>query len=128
MRNERRLKLSTLTLTMRRRRSRTLSYFIQDHYSKAKDAFDEAADFLVTMLGKFNKVDTPMREDGTDFSSFEATKLLSSQLSHINLPKFSGEFSKWESFRNSFEALIGSNNKITNMLKLYYLKCVSEVY
>jgi len=29
---------------------RTLSYFEQEHYSKAEDAFDEAADFLVTVL------------------------------------------------------------------------------
>jgi len=63
----------------------------------------------------------------TDFSSFEATKLLSSQLPRIDLPKFSGEFSEWESFHNAFEALIGSNDEITNTLKLYYLKsCVSD--
>jgi len=104
---------------------RTLSYFIRNHYSKAEDAFDEAADFLVTVLGRFNKVGTLIREDGTDFSSFEATKLLSSQLSRIDLPKFSGEFSEWKSFRNTFGTLVGSNDE--NTLKLYYLKsCVSD--
>jgi len=46
-------------------------------------------------------------------------------LPRIDLPKFSGEFSEWESFRNAFEALIGSNDEITNTLKLYY-SCVSD--
>jgi len=43
-------------------------------------------------------------------------------LPHIDLSKFSGEFSEWESFRDTFGALIGSNDEITNTLKLYYLK------
>jgi len=78
---------------------KTLSYFIQDHYGKAEDAFDEAADFLVTKLAKFKKAGS-VHKDSTDFFSFEVSKLLSSQLPRINLPKFSGEFSEWENFPN----------------------------
>jgi len=106
---------------------KTLSYFIQDHYAKAEDAFDEAADFLVIKLAKLKNAGISEHEDSTDSFSFEATKLLSSQLPRINLPKFSGEFSEWKNFRNTFEALIGSNDEITDILKLYYLKsCVSD--
>jgi len=61
---------------------RTLSYFIQDHYSKAEDAF-EAADFLITTLAKFENAGIPVHEHSTDSSSFEATKLVSSQLPRI---------------------------------------------
>jgi len=106
---------------------RTISYFVQDHFSTAEDAYYEALDFLIDELGKFKNAGIPVHEDSPDSSSFEATKLLSSRLPRINLPKFSGEFSEWESFRNTFEALIGFNNKITHTLKLYYLKsCVSD--
>jgi len=103
---------------------RMMSFFVQNHFSTL---YYEASDFLIDELGKFKNASIPMHEDSTDSLSFEATKLLSSQLPHINFPKFSGEFSKWKSFRHTFEDLIGSNNKITNMLKLYYLKsCVSD--
>jgi len=104
-----------------------LPYFVQDHYSEVEKAYDETTDFLITALGKFNKTGTPVHEDGTNSSFFEATKSLSSQLPHIDLPKFSGVFSEWKSFRNTFVALIGSDNKITNTLKFHYLKsCVSD--
>jgi len=103
-----------------------LPYFVQDHYSEAEAAFESAADFLVTELSKFNKVGTPVHEDDTDSSFCETMKPLLSQLPRIDLPKFSGEFSKWENFRNMFGALVGSNDKITNTLKFHYLKsCVS---
>jgi len=48
-----------------------LFYFIQDHYGKAEDAFDKAADFLVTMLAKLKNADISVHEDSTDFFSFE---------------------------------------------------------
>jgi len=106
---------------------KTLSYFIQDHHGKVEDAFDEAADFLVTKLAKFKNAGISVHKDSTDSFSFEVTKLLSSQLPRINLPKFSDEFFEWENFRNTFEALIGSNDEITDMLKIYHLKsCVSD--
>jgi len=82
------------------------------------------SDFLIDELGKFKNAGIPVHEDSTDSSSFEATKLLSSQLPRINFSKFSGESFEWESFRDTFEALIGSNNKITNMLKFLLLEVV----
>jgi len=105
---------------------RTLPYFVQDHYLKVEEAFEEAADFLVTVLSKLKKVGTLMQKDRMDSSSFAVMKSLSSRLPRIDLPKFSGVYSEWESFCNTFGALVGSDVNITNMLKFHYLKsCVS---
>jgi len=91
---------------------KTLSYFIEDHYSKAEDAFEEAADFLVTELGKFNKVGTSVHEDDATSLFLDPMKLTASQLPRINLPKFSGVVFQWEGFRNTFREMVDSNNGI----------------
>jgi len=83
----------------------------------------EAADFLVNALDKFSKAGITVYEGGTNSPSFEATKPSSSPLPRIDLPKFSEEFFKWESFHNTFRALIGSNDTIT--LKFHYLKSLA---
>jgi len=43
-------------------------------------------------------------------------------LPRITIPKFHGECTKWESFHDSFKALVGENASLTAGQKLYYLK------
>lgn len=44
----------------------------------------------------------------------------------INIPNFSGEYSAWHSFKNSFELLVAKNTKLTNLQRLHHLQnCVS---
>jgi len=74
----------------------SLSYFTQDHYSTAEDAFEEAADFLVTELGKFNT--KSVHADDNSSIILDATRPFLSQLPRICLPKFSGVISEWEGF------------------------------
>lgn len=44
------------------------------------------------------------------------------KLPHIQLPKFNGNFENWLEFRDSFQAMIISNNNISLIQKFHYLK------
>jgi len=99
---------------------------VHNHYSDAERAYEEAVDFLINALSKFDKASIPRYEDDTNSSFLEATKPSSSQLSRIGLPKFSGVMSEWEGFLNTFKSMIDSNPGLTNTLKFHYLQsCVS---
>lgn len=39
----------------------------------------------------------------------------------VDIPKFNGDITKWEGFRDAFESLIASTD-LKNVLKLHYLK------
>lgn len=43
-------------------------------------------------------------------------------LPKISLPKFSGEYHEWPSFRDLFHSLIASNKDVSSVEKLHYLK------
>jgi len=91
---------STINYEASEEKRKTLPYFVEDHYLKTEEAFEEAADFLVTTLNKLKKASTSIQEDS---SSFEATKSLSSRLPHIiDLPKFSGGYSEREELSQYF--------------------------
>lgn len=44
------------------------------------------------------------------------------KLPNINLPTFEGEYDKWITFRDTFEAIIDSNANLTRIQKFYYLQ------
>ena len=44
------------------------------------------------------------------------------QLPRINLPQFSGNFIDWADFRDHFVSLVTSNQTLTNVERLHYLK------
>jgi len=105
---------------------KTISYFVQDHFSTAKVAYNETSDFLLHALSKFSKAGISVDEDDTSSLFLDATKPSLSQLRRIDLSKFSGVISEWEGFRNTFREMVDSNKGITNTLKFHYLKsCVS---
>jgi len=89
-------------------------------------AYNEASDFLLHALSKFNKTGTSVHEDDTSSLFLDVTKPSLSQLPRIDLPKFSGVISEWEGFRNTFREMVDSNKGIANTLKFHYLKsCIS---
>ncbi|XP_011866999.1 PREDICTED: uncharacterized protein LOC105561540 [Vollenhovia emeryi] len=49
-----------------------------------------------------------------------------SRLPDISLPKFSGEYAAWPAFRNLFTSLILSNQKLTDVERLHYLRSSLE--
>lgn len=44
------------------------------------------------------------------------------RLPQISLPKFAGDYSSWSAFQDMFVSLIHSNQNLTNVQKLHYLK------
>ncbi|KAF8771577.1 hypothetical protein HNY73_018977 [Argiope bruennichi] len=50
------------------------------------------------------------------------TESISFRLPEIPLPKFSGHYQDWQSFKIQFENIIDNNDKLTENQKLYYLK------
>jgi len=123
---EARLLHSNISYETTEENRRMLPYFVQDQFSEAENAYDEAADYLTIALSKFDKAGIPEHKGKTDSSSSKMTGLPLSLLPLIKLPKFSGRYSEWKSFCHTFEDLIGSNNAISNTLKFCYLKsCVS---
>jgi len=101
---------------------KTISYFVQDHFSTAEEAYTEASDFLLHALSKFKNVGTSVHEDDATTLLVDSTKPTASQLLRINLPKFSGVVSQWEGFRNTFKEIVDSNNGIAKTLKFHYLE------
>ncbi|XP_029174701.1 uncharacterized protein LOC114943277 [Nylanderia fulva] len=63
-----------------------------------------------------------VEEHSTDSSIREGIHNHNFQLPRISLPKFSGKFSEWESFKNTFESLVASNDSLSNTQKFHYLK------
>ncbi|RLU22366.1 hypothetical protein DMN91_004644 [Ooceraea biroi] len=81
----------------------------------------KAADYLDDLLGK---LDPNLSITGpSSHSSFhDANSSVSVKLPRIALPKFSGEFIEWETFRGMFESLVDSQRSLSNTEKLHYLK------
>lgn len=44
------------------------------------------------------------------------------KLPNIDLPTFNGEYDQWVTFRDTFEAIIGTNTNLTKIQKFYYLQ------
>ncbi|XP_050065689.1 uncharacterized protein LOC126554680 [Aphis gossypii] len=44
------------------------------------------------------------------------------RLPPISLPEFSGDYKQWLSYRDTFESLVHSNNRLPDIQKLHYLK------
>lgn len=101
---------------------RSASYFLEEDFLAAKDAYLEAADHINDTLGKLTKVETVSSEKGNESSFRDTLAGMSLQLPRITLPKFSGNFLEWENFRGIFESLVATNDSLSNTQKLHYLK------
>jgi len=105
-----------ITLATTAEEKETLSYFLQDEYSAAGDAYYEAVDYLAEAISNLEA-----KSSACDSTFRDETELSSVRLPRIRLPTFSGKFSEWLNFRGIFEGLIHSNKAIPNILKLLYL-------
>ncbi|XP_011859121.1 PREDICTED: uncharacterized protein LOC105556636 [Vollenhovia emeryi] len=59
-------------------------------------------------------------------SSAGETRQTFSRLPDITLPKFTGEYAAWPTFRDLFTSLIISNDQLTNVERLHYLRSSVE--
>jgi len=101
---------------------RTVGYFAAEEFFAAEDAYHKAADYLADIIGKLSRVDSNAAASVSDVSFRELNGAMSLQLPRISLPKFSGNFAKWENFRGLFESLVASKESLSITQKLHYLK------
>ncbi|KAJ8973004.1 hypothetical protein NQ317_004115 [Molorchus minor] len=81
---------------------------------------------LAKMLISVNSHQTAQSGAGSN-SSGDAIEIQPSnntgiRLPKIELPKFSGEYSGWLEFRDTFESMIHNNNSISDVQKFHYLR------
>jgi hypothetical protein len=97
-----------------------LSYFFQEEFYAAENAYNEAADYL--QISKFAEADSSESDGGINSIIHDETKSFSLKLPRIAIPTFPGKFSEWKNFRHTFESLVDSNDAMSNILKFHYLK------
>lgn len=100
---------------------KTLSYFVKEEFYAAEDVYHDAADHLRETISKFAIPELPTIHNSTE-TIRDTTHGVSLQLPRIPLPKFTGDHLDWENFRNTFEALVATNDALTNTQKFHYLK------
>ncbi|XP_029172980.1 uncharacterized protein LOC114941946 [Nylanderia fulva] len=100
---------------------KTVSYFLNGDFLSAEE-YHDTADLLRDTISRLSINQSPSLENSTDSSIREGVYNHNFQLPRILLPKFSGKFSEWESFKNTFESLVASNDFLANTQKFYYLK------
>ena len=100
---------------------KTMSYFINQDFLVAEEIFNETSDVLRETISRFKVNQAPSFDRSAD-SSFRDSNNNHFQLPRISLPKFSGKFSEWESFKNTFESLVANNDSLSNTQKFHYLK------
>ncbi|KAJ0181817.1 hypothetical protein K1T71_002539 [Dendrolimus kikuchii] len=91
------------------------SYVLNDIYNSAEEYYIEYKALLKDQLRKLNP------ESVSDKCS-TGQQQLSVKLPKIEIPKFSGKYAEWASFRDLFTSLIHKNGNIDNVQKLHYLK------
>ncbi|XP_029160333.1 uncharacterized protein LOC114932333 [Nylanderia fulva] len=99
---------------------KTLAYFVDEEFLVAEEAYYETADVLRDAISRLTVVTPPPLDRSTDSSFRDSNNNF--QLPRISLPKFSGKFSDWENFKNTFESLVANNYALTNTQKFHYLK------
>ncbi|XP_029055098.2 uncharacterized protein LOC114882376 [Osmia bicornis bicornis] len=95
-----------------------LSYFRSDEMQTTEDSYFEAADFFAELL---DKLSTPV-SNSSIVNNSTALNAASMPLPRIQLPKFSGQYTEWSNFRDLFHSLVVSNEGLSDVQRLHYLK------
>ncbi|CAL1671716.1 unnamed protein product [Lasius platythorax] len=103
-------------------------YFTEEEFFDAEGEFEDSLDTLAELLSKQEKpaqsVATSKAGDTTLFGEAHNTSAFA--LPRITIPAFKGDPTRWESFRDSYNALVGSNDTLNNAQKLYFFKSFLE--
>ncbi|XP_067204524.1 uncharacterized protein [Linepithema humile] len=99
----------------------TLSYFLDESFSVAEQEYYEASDLFSEVLVKLVKP-VAISTAAINNSGQSECNTLSILLPRIELPKFSGVYTEWSNFRDLFESLVASNESLSNVQRLHYLK------
>lgn len=110
----------------------TDSYFTDDTYSTIEIEYGEALGFLNDELAireMPKKLDiADIDADGAHSSTRVEQNVVQIQRQHvvlprIDVPKFNGDYTEWQAFKDLFSAIIGNNESLSNVQRLHYLKC-----
>lgn len=96
------------------------SYIRENVFTTTEDEYTLALGSLYDTLAERARVasgNEPLRPPTMSTSVPTPTPL-----PRMDLPKFSGDYLEWESFRDMFDTLIHQNTSLSNVQKLHYLK------
>lgn len=95
-------------------------YFVKDKFLLISDTVEQIMDTLSEGLERLQPSTVQANLDMSN-SSHES-RITPVHLPRIDIPKFSGELTKWENFRDVFESLVANRSDLSNVQKLHYLK------
>lgn len=110
---------------VKRKETLNTDYFNNDLYSEVEEYFLEFKTELKELLNDFtDPADNAisMKDIGNDASYVKTGCNKAVKLPRIVIPKFSGDYAEWITFRDLFTSLIDKNEDIDNVQKLQYLK------
>ncbi|XP_017875598.1 uncharacterized protein LOC108622314, partial [Ceratina calcarata] len=95
-------------------------YFVNQMFLRAEDSYINTSDYLASWIDKFTK--SLPTNNGSAEASVSEQPHFAIQLPRIVLPKFSGDYTDWENFKDIFESLVVNNDNLSNVQRLHYLK------
>ncbi|XP_029162050.1 uncharacterized protein LOC114933579 [Nylanderia fulva] len=96
-----------------------LDYIVDKIYEQCEEKFAEAQGTMLTILDSFAP---PQQNTSAEISMNSSSASHSRRLPRIDLPKFNGEYSQWNHFRDLFASMINANTDLSAVEKLHYLK------
>ncbi|XP_070528272.1 uncharacterized protein [Cardiocondyla obscurior] len=96
-------------------------YFAKDILSDYEEVFQSTMDYMADSLATLEKSVSLMQIGSPSASYVPQTSLALSFLPPIPLPPFSGKASKWESYWDTFRALIIDNKELTDFMRMHFL-------
>lgn len=84
------------------------------------DSVEEVRDCLTEHLESLAPCNAPSNVDESFISNEVRTAVV--HLPRIDIPKFAGDITQWENFRDMFDSLVSNKAELSNVQKLHYLK------
>lgn len=99
----------------------TVSYFYDNFYESAEDAFYSALDHLGETLEELEPSPSSRRSVEVSHVRASPSALTMTRLPPLQLTPFNGNIRKWESFRDCFTVLILNNPELSDLTRMHYL-------
>lgn len=99
-------------------------YISTDVYYKCYDTYIILKTNMLDLIFEFESPQTPTVHASTFATSSSRNETFSAgaRLPKIDLPKFSGDYIDWISYRDMFLSMVHNNNSLSNIQKYLYLK------
>lgn len=112
-----------LLKSTKKEQRKNIKYFTEDLYSECEEIYLDVKTEMTDTLQLWNteKVGDSI-QNTSSCSSQKDSSGTEVKLPRINLPTFTGMYEEWQSFEDTFTALISNNKTLSNVQKLHYLK------